>query len=80
VFSEIYYSPGWNAYIDGKQAPHYRVNYVLRGMMLPAGNHEITFKFEPTVITKGNTITLSSYFLIFIIPLGWYFYDRKKKK
>ncbi|GGG88924.1 membrane protein [Polaribacter pacificus] len=80
VFSEVYYKAGWNAYIDGEKVPHYQVNYVLRGLLVPAGAHQIVFKFEPTIIQQGNTITLSSYFLILMIPLGWYFYDRKKKK
>ncbi len=79
VFSEIYYKDGWNAYIDGKQTPYYRVNYVLRGMEIPKGKHTIEFKFEPTVIKKGNTITLTSYALLLIISLGWFFVDKKKK-
>jgi hypothetical protein len=79
VFSEIYYKEGWNAYIDGKKVPHFSVNYVLRGMPIPAGKHTIVFKFEPTVITKGNTITLTSYALLFLIPIGWFFFNRKKK-
>ncbi len=79
VFSEIYYKDGWNAYIDGKLSPHYRVNYVLRGMEIPAGNHTIDFKFEPTTIKNGNTITLTSYFLLLMIPIGWFFYEKKKK-
>ena len=79
VFSEIYYKDGWNAYVDGKLTPHYRVNYVLRGMEIPAGNHTIEFKFEPTIIKKGNTITLTSYFLLLILPVGWFFYEKKKK-
>ncbi len=79
VFSEIYYKDGWNAYVDGKLSPHYRVDYVLRGMEIPAGKHTIEFKFEPTIIEKGNTITLASYFLLLIIPIGWFFYEKKKK-
>ena len=79
VFSEIYYKDGWNAYVDGKLTPHYRVNYVLRGMEIPAGNHSIEFKFEPTTIKNGSTITLTSYFLLLIIPIGWFFYEKKKK-
>ena len=79
VFSEIYYKEGWNAYVDGKLTPHYRVNYVLRGMSIPAGKHTIVFKFEPTIIKRGNTITLTSYFLLLLIPVGWFFYEKKKK-
>ncbi|MDG2194134.1 MAG: YfhO family protein [Polaribacter sp.] len=78
VFSEIYYKKGWNAYVDGEINPHYRVNYVLRGMLVPAGKHTIVFKFEPTVIKNGNTITIASYFLLLLIPIGWFFIARRK--
>jgi len=78
VFSEIYYKDGWNAYVDGKLTPHYQVNYVLRGMEIPKGKHTIEFKFEPTVIKNGNTITLISYVLLLLIPIAW-FYSKKKK-
>ncbi|MCB0458604.1 MAG: YfhO family protein, partial [Flavobacteriaceae bacterium] len=77
-FSDIYYKNGWNASIDGVDVPHFNVNYVLRGMPVPAGKHEIIFKFEPTIIEKGNTITLISYALLLFIPLGWYFYEKRK--
>jgi len=79
VFSEIYYKNGWNAYVDGKAAPHFRANYVLRAMTVPAGKHEIVFKFEPTIINKGNVITLTSFALLFLISIGWFFMDKKKK-
>ncbi|MDD3722614.1 MAG: YfhO family protein [Lutibacter sp.] len=78
VFSEIYYKDGWNAYIDGNLTPHFRVDYVLRGMEIPKGTHKIEFKFEPTVIKQGNTITLISYGLLLIISVGWFFVDKKK--
>ena len=78
VFSEIFYKEGWNAYLDGEQVPHYRVNYVLRGMKIPAGIHNIEFKFEPKVIEKGKTVSLISYVLLFFASVGWFFYDKKK--
>lgn len=78
VFSDMYYKDGWNAYIDGKPTPHIRVDYVLRAMEIPAGEHEIVFKFEPDVIEKGSTISLISYALLLILPVGWYFFGRKK--
>ena len=78
VFSEIYYKNGWNAYVDGELTPHFRVNYVLRAMIVPKGEREIVFKFEPQVIKTGNTITLISYVLMLLIPIGWYFKEKKK--
>ena len=79
VFSEIYYKDGWNSYIDGKLTPHYQVNYVLRGMIIPEGNHEIVFRFEPKVIQKGSVISLTAYGLLLLVFVGWFFYDKKKK-
>lgn len=80
VFSEIYYKEGWNAYIDGELTPHFRVNYVLRGMLIPKGKHTIEFKFEPKVIQQGKMISLSSYAVLLFIGIGWFFYDTKKNK
>jgi hypothetical protein len=65
VFSEIYYPKGWNAYLDGKPVPHIRVNYVLRGMKIPAGTHDIEFKFEPEVFKTGEQISLVGSLLVF---------------
>lgn len=80
VFSEIYYKEGWNAYVDGNLMPHYRVNYVLRGLEIPAGNHKIVFKFEPTVIQRGSIISLSSYALLVLISLGCLMYKKKDRR
>ncbi|MCI2227644.1 YfhO family protein [Polaribacter sp. MSW13] len=80
VFSEIYYKDGWNAYVDGKLTPHFRVNYVLRGMIVPKGKHSIEFKFEPKVIQQGKIISLTSYGLLLLISVAWFFYEQKKTK
>lgn len=71
IFSEIYYDKGWNAYIDGEKVSHFRTNYVLRAMTVPAGEHVIDFKFEPRVYTIGEMISLiSSIILILLIIIG----------
>ncbi|TSA24537.1 MAG: hypothetical protein D4R67_11640, partial [Bacteroidetes bacterium] len=72
VFSEIYYPKGWNAYVDGKLTPHFRADYVLRAMILPAGNHKLDFKFEPNVYMVGERISLISSItlLVLIVLLG----------
>ena len=71
VFSEIYYPKGWNAYIDGQLKEHASVNYVLRGLAIPAGKHKIEFKFKPVTYTNGNNIaTIGSILLIITIGTG----------
>ena len=78
VFSEIYYKNGWKSYIDGELQPYTNVNYVLRGMEIPKGEHIIKFKFEPSVIKTGSIISLISYALMVLIPISWFFYYKKK--
>lgn len=78
VFSEMYYGKGWNAYVDDVLTPHQRVDYVLRGMKVPAGKHTIVFKFEPSVIQRGSMVSLLGYVFMILLPVGGYFYQRKK--
>lgn len=80
IFSEVYYKDGWNAYINDKPADYILANYVLRALPLPSGNNKIEFKFEPTVIKTGSTITLASSILLLLVLVGGIFYTFRKKK
>jgi hypothetical protein len=78
VFSEMYYKNGWNAYIDGKKVDHLQADYVLRALSIPAGKHNIEFKFEPQVVQTGSTITLISSIGILFLLIGGIYFERKK--
>jgi hypothetical protein len=80
VFSEMYYADGWNATIDGKAASHFRADYVLRAMKIPAGKHSIEFKFEPQVVKTGSTIALISFVLMILLLGGAIYLEQKKAK
>lgn len=80
VFSEVYYSKGWNAYLNGKKVDYAKVNYVLRGMMLPAGENTIEFKFEPQSHTLGWKLTNIASLLMLLLLAGGFWLDLKRKK
>ena len=80
VFSEIYYEKGWNAYVDGVKTSHFPVDYVIRAMMVPAGEHTIEFKFEPEVVKTGSTITLISAAIMLVLLVGGIYLKRKGKE
>ncbi len=81
VFSENYYKNGWTATIDGKESKIYLVNYVLRGLQIPAGKHTIEFKFEPQVVKTGSSIALfSAIVMLVLVAVGIYFENKKKQQ
>jgi len=81
VFSDIYYQPGWNSYIDGKKTPHFRTDYILRGMMIPSGKHKIVFEFRPKSYFVGEKIgTVASSFVFLFLLLDIFMVGFKEKE
>lgn len=70
VFSEIYYQPGWNATIDGQPADHFRADWILRAMKVPAGEHKIVFEFKPQGYITASYISTFSSFIILLLVLA----------
>lgn len=71
VFSEVYYPHGWQAFLDGSPIPHFRTNWILRGLEVPAGKHVIEFRFSPTnyFVTRNISIASSSLLLLLIVGM-----------
>lgn len=67
IFSEIYYDLGWQAFIDGKPVGHFRADYVLRGLNVPAGEHTIEFKYELNSYKTGSMISMVSSVLVILL-------------
>lgn len=69
VLSEIYYPAGWSAFLNGEVTQIYKTNYLLRGIELPAGNHTVEFRFEPTWLSGAKTTSLLANWFIFGLVL-----------
>lgn len=81
VFSEIYYPHGWKMFVDEKEVPYIKADYLLRAVHVPAGTHNIRMVFEPEVIEKGKWISLFCFGLfIGLSALGIFWMNKKKKK
>jgi hypothetical protein len=80
VFSEVFYrgNTDWLATIDGKPADHLRTDYVLRGMVIPAGNHKIEFVFDPPALKTGKKIDLIASLLMVLLIGAAFWMERKK--
>ena len=80
VFSEIYFPWGWQVTVDGKPVDMARVNYVLRAVNLPAGEHEVIFRFDPPSVHTTEAIAYVSLFLILAAFVGTGFVAWKRRK
>ena len=68
VFSEIYY-PGWKSTIDGQEVAHGRANYILRAMNVPAGQHVVEFRFDPTSLHVTENIAFIALGLLLVLAI-----------
>jgi hypothetical protein len=80
VLSEVYYPFGWNAYIDGKKVDHVKADYFLRGISVPAGNHKLEFKFEPSSYYTGRTISFVVSIILLLLILGTIFWEWRSSR
>jgi hypothetical protein len=82
VFSEIYYPYGWHAYIDDQPVEHFRVNYTLRALNVPAGEHHIRFEFKSDAIKKAEPISIACIIILYGMIIGGigYYVVRGRKK
>ena len=83
VFSEVYFPWGWKVSVDGKPVEMGRVNYVLRAVQLPAGDHEIDFSFKPDEVSKTQswaTIAVIAIYLLLLLALNYALFGDKLKR
>jgi len=80
VFSEIYYPYGWKAYVDDKSVDIFRVNYLLRALVLPAGEHKVRFEFVPESIVRGDRLAIASLSVLALTILAGLWLGIKKIK
>lgn len=82
ICSEIFYQEDWKAYIDGKETPYFRANYILRAINVPKGQHTVEFKLESDTFKTYNIISLIGsilIILIIILAIAYPFYNSYKK-
>ena len=80
VFSEIWTKKGWTMWIDGVESPLFRADYILRSAIVPAGQHEIVMRYEPSIWRIGNTIQLITSLLILLGLVAVCYFSTKNCK
>ena len=80
VFSEIYYPIGWKAYIDGGEVPISKVNYLLRAIEIPAGDHKVEFVYKSPANEKSATYAYIGNVLLLLLFAGGIFFSIKNKE
>jgi hypothetical protein len=80
IFSEIYYPAGWTCYVDGKEGTAFRANYILRGVCVSKGTHQIEWKFEPASYSKGSTYSMAGSVLLVLLVLGAFGLEFRNRK
>ncbi len=80
VFSEMYYSKGWKAYVDGKEQDILKVDYALRGLEVKGGKHKIEFKYDLPKFHKAENYAMIGSVLIMLLVGGLLFWDWRSKK
>lgn len=79
VFSEIYYPKGWKIFIDEKEVPYIKANYLLRAVAIPPGKHKVRMVFEPEVIQTGKMLSMSVWVVFLLLCIIGFYWNKKQK-
>ena len=77
VLSEIYYKPGWRAYVNGEETPVYQTNHILRSIYLPSGEHQIEFRYDDLSWKQTRILSRVS-FLAILLGFGFILWKEKE--
>lgn len=79
VFSEMYYPYGWKVFVDQKEVPYIKADYLLRSVYVPAGQHSISMVFMPEVIETGKVISMIAFGIFILLSVGGLFLLYRKR-
>ena len=77
VLSEIYYKPGWRAYVNGEETPVYQTNHILRSIYVPSGEHQIEFRYDDSSWKQTRMVSRVS-FLAILFGFGFILWKEKE--